>query len=224
MSYGSERSYRLQDPAPKRVPARPSRPPAPHNGDLLVLRAQAIALLRKHFPKGDYFRFLARTLGPGNAELANLSRFQLEVVKTTLEGNWHRKVAGGEKGQPEPPQATQTPFLAGVALLVLLLAGPAWADQSHLIPEAQVADAIFKAENSVRYPYGVKSIDTRGDPALARRICLNSIRNSRRRWEAAGRPGDWLAFFAARWCPVGAQDDPTGLNRNWMANMRRILK
>lgn len=218
MSYGSERTYRLQDPAPKRVPARPSRPPAPHNGDLLVLRAQATALLRKHFPAGDYFRFLARTLGPGNAEIANLSRFQLQVVIETLSGGWHQKVAGGEKGQPEPPQAQGTPFLAGVALLVLLLAGPAWA-----WTDTQVADAIYQTEGGARtrFPYGVKSIDTRGDPALARKITLNSIRNSRQRWEKAGRPGDWLDFMASRWCPKSA--DPVG-HKNWLSNMRRILR
>lgn len=221
MSYGSERTYRLQDPAPKRVPARPSRPPAPHNGDLLVLRAQATALLRKHFPAGDYFRFLARTLGPGNAEIANLSRFQLQVVIETLSGGWHRRVAGGEKGPPEPPQAQGTPFLAGVALLVLLLAGPCWAEPSHEIPAERVADAIRISEGvRSRHPYGVLSVKVANE-AEARAVTLSSIRNSRRRWEAAGRPGDWLDFMASRWVPKSA--DPVG-HKNWLSNMRRILR
>jgi hypothetical protein len=29
-----------------------------------------------------------------------------------------------------------------------------------------------------------------------------------------------LAAFANRWCPVGAENDPTGLNNHWLGNAR----
>jgi len=32
-----------------------------------------------------------------------------------------------------------------------------------------------------------------------------------------------LEAFAARWAPVGAANDPTGLNRHWLANVRAVL-
>jgi len=32
-----------------------------------------------------------------------------------------------------------------------------------------------------------------------------------------------LESFAKRWCPVGATNDPDGLNRNWLPNARKIM-
>lgn len=32
-----------------------------------------------------------------------------------------------------------------------------------------------------------------------------------------------LAAFAARWAPVGAANDPQGLNRHWLPNVRRFM-
>jgi hypothetical protein len=113
---------------------------------------------------------------------------------------------------------------ACLALAVILCATPAFAGSEH-IPAEKVADAIYRAEGGKRakVAYGVLSVKVSGE-AEARRVCLNSIRNSRARWEKAGRPGDWLAYFAARWAPTkGATNDPQGLNRNWLRNVRGIL-
>lgn len=102
---------------------------------------------------------------------------------------------------------------------------PAWAVESQEIPASVVADAIYRAEGGAktRHPYGVLSVRVSGE-AEARQVCLNSIRNSRARWVKAGRPGDWLAYFASRWAPTkGASNDPTGLNSNWLRNVRAIL-
>ena len=110
-------------------------------------------------------------------------------------------------------------------LILLSLTSPAWGEESHLIPPARVADAIYRAEGGAktRHPYGVLSVKVSGE-AEARRVCLNSIRNSRGRWEKAGRPGEWLEFFSKRWAPVGASNDPTNLNQNWLRNVRYFLK
>ena len=108
-----------------------------------------------------------------------------------------------------------------LALILLLLAGPVWAEESHLIDPSRLADAIRAAEGGDRakVPYGVLSVKVSGE-AEARRVCLNSIRNSRARWEKAGRPGPWLDFMAVRWCPPSA--DPVG-HRNWLKNVRYFL-
>ena len=93
---------------------------------------------------------------------------------------------------------------------------------SHEIEAGKVADAIYRAEGGARakVAYGVLSVKVR-NAQEARQVCLNSVMNSRARWEKAGRPGDWLEFMAARWIPVSA--DPVG-HRNWLRNVRAILK
>ena len=90
-----------------------------------------------------------------------------------------------------------------------------------MIQPERVADAIWKSEGgkAAKVPYGVLSVKVSGE-AEARKVCLNSIRNSRRRWEKAGRPGEWLQFMADRWIPKSS--DPVG-HENWMRNMRYFL-
>ena len=92
---------------------------------------------------------------------------------------------------------------------------------SHEIEAERVADAIYRAEVGARakVAYGVLSVKVR-NAQEARQVCLNSIRNSRKRWERVGQPGDWLAYFASRWCPPSAHP----LNRNWLRNVRAILQ
>lgn len=43
------------------------------------------------------------------------------------------------------------------------------------------------------------------------------------RWRKAGRPGDFLVYLHGRYAPVNAQNDPTGLNRWWLANVKRHI-
>ena len=103
-------------------------------------------------------------------------------------------------------------------VLFLLMTGTC-----HAWTNDQIADAIFKAENSKKYPYGIKSVDTKGDEAYARKICLNTIRNNRVRFTKQTKYTDYLEFLASRYCPIGAPDDPTGLNVNWLKNVRYFL-
>ncbi|MBE3140169.1 MAG: hypothetical protein IMZ53_06260 [Thermoplasmata archaeon] len=81
--------------------------------------------------------------------------------------------------------------------LILFISAFAQAD----IDPNRLADAIYKAENSVKYPYGVKSIDTHGDKDYARKICSNSIRNNVKRWEKAGKKEDFIVFMGRRYSP-----------------------
>ena len=85
---------------------------------------------------------------------------------------------------------------------------------------SEIANAIYKTENSKRYPYGVVSINTKGNEAYARRICLNSISNNRKRWVKAGRPEDFIIFMGRRYCPPKVHS----LNSNWVRNVKHFLE
>ena len=104
-----------------------------------------------------------------------------------------------------------------IILITLLLVGisiPLWAWTDN-----EIADAIYKAENSVKYPYGVRSIDTKGDKDYARKICLNTIRNNRKRFIRQSEYKDFIEFLGSRYCPVSAHP----LNINWVRNVRFFL-
>jgi hypothetical protein len=87
----------------------------------------------------------------------------------------------------------------------------------------RLADAIKLAENSQRYPYGIIAKRPLSEPE-ARRWCLNTIRHQYRNWEAANKPGNFVSFLGKTYCPVGAKNDPTGLNSNWVKNVGRLFK
>ena len=90
-----------------------------------------------------------------------------------------------------------------------------------------IANAIYKAENSVKYPYGVRSINTHGDKDYARKICLNSIKNNYKRWIKAGKLEDFISFMARRYCPIQGKDltnDEKKLNMYWVDNVKFFLK
>ena len=122
-------------------------------------------------------------------------------------------------------------FLVIIAILniILLFAGisklPQKEDWSNYSND-QIANAIYKAEGGekTKYPYGVKSINTNGDEKYARQICLNSIRNSRKRWIDAGKSDDFIIFMSRRYAPIGAENDPGGLNKFWIKNVKWFLK
>ena len=87
---------------------------------------------------------------------------------------------------------------------------------------SHVGEAIKVAEGDPSR-FGVRSekVKSRGE---AQRILDNSVRNNRLRWEKAGKPGKFIDFMQKRWAPVGAENDPKGLNRNWSGNVRAALK
>ena len=78
-----------------------------------------------------------------------------------------------------------------------------------LISNEKIADAIYKAENSQKYPYGIKSISTRGNTALARRLCLKSIANAKKRYCRSHCQTDFITFMGRRY-------SPPAVNPNWV--------
>ena len=108
---------------------------------------------------------------------------------------------------------------AGLCLALCLgTPGMAWA-----YSDEQLATAIWYSEGGAKtaHPYGILSVKVSGAEE-ARRVCLNTIRNNRVRWQKAGAKGDYLEFLANRYCPVGAEND-NGTNKYWLRNVRYYL-
>lgn len=97
--------------------------------------------------------------------------------------------------------------------LVLLVCSSAFAYTND-----QIADAIFKAENSKTHPYGIL---THYKTTTPRQACLNTIAHALRDWNGEG---DFIEFLGSRYAPIGATNDPTNLNRNWVKNVKFFLE
>lgn len=122
-------------------------------------------------------------------------------------------------------------FLATMAILAVCNAWTpnwSWADDrpSQVILGANpdfgaYVGAIYRAEggDKTRFPYGIVSVNTHGDKELARRICLKTVQHRYRQWVEQGKPGSFTAFLGRSYCPVGASNDPKGVNGNWVRNV-----
>lgn len=90
----------------------------------------------------------------------------------------------------------------------------------------EIADAIYKAEGGeqTNFPYGIKSVKCKGKKEC-RKICLNTIRNNRKRYTEYGykQYKTFLEFLASRYAPIGVKNDPKGLNKHWLKNVRYFL-
>ncbi len=128
-----------------------------------------------------------------------------------------RKVGGLNKPINKPPYEywIKKQFIFILLFLFIPSCQPAFAYTDN-----QICEAIGKAENSVKYPYGIKSIDTHGDKDYARKICLNTIGNNRKRFANQTKYKDYIEFLGSRYCPPKAHK----LNRNWVKNVKFYLK
>jgi hypothetical protein len=106
-------------------------------------------------------------------------------------------------------------FIPAVMLMLLLIVVASC--RAEYTNEA-IADAIFKAENSLNHPYGIL---THYKTTTPRQACLNTIIHARKDWNGQC---DFIEFLGSRYCPIGAKNDPTGLNKNWVRNVKYFLK
>lgn len=109
-------------------------------------------------------------------------------------------------------------------LVAITLALSAHASEIPADYANRIADAIYVAEGGAKakVPYGILSVRVR-DKTHAREVCLRTIRANWRRWEDAGRKEPYLEFLARRYAPVGAKNDPKGLNMHWLRNVKANL-
>ena len=52
--------------------------------------------------------------------------------------------------------------------------------------------------------------------------CAATVQKSYDRWVKAGSKGEFVVFLGNRYCPVGADNDPDGLNKHWIGNVRKF--
>lgn len=83
----------------------------------------------------------------------------------------------------------------------------------------KLANAIYMAEggSKTRHPYGILK---RYKVTTPRQACINTINSNYKRWVKAGKRGDFIEYLGRTYCPIGAKNDPTGLNKNWVKNVR----
>lgn len=87
----------------------------------------------------------------------------------------------------------------------------------------QWANAIRKAEGNKNY--GILSVKC-STTEECRQICKNTVRNNWRRYTKKDKTptfDEYLTFLANRYCPVGASNDPKGLNVHWRKNVRKFI-
>lgn len=88
-----------------------------------------------------------------------------------------------------------------------------------------IVDAIYKAEGGAktRHPFGILSVKCVGYDDC-REVCFNTVRNNWFRYAEAGYKGEYLVYLANVYCPIGAGNDPKGLNKHWLGNVSRLME
>lgn len=109
--------------------------------------------------------------------------------------------------------------LWAILALLMLWGGMARAETVGGYDVERLANAIYKAEGGAKtiHPYGILAKYKHTTP---RQACINTIRSKHREWVRLGAKGDYLRYLQSRYCPIGAKNDPAGLNKNWYKNVR----
>lgn len=107
--------------------------------------------------------------------------------------------------------------ICGVILLVMfLIASCAHAEDVDI---DRMADAIYHAEGGAKtkHPYGIlKKYKT----TTPRQACINTIKTNIKKFNNQNKEKDFIVFMSKTYCPIGAENDPTGLNKNWVKNVK----
>lgn len=84
--------------------------------------------------------------------------------------------------------------------------------------DAALIQAVVNAEGNIvkAVQCSIPSVTTRQQ---AIEITCRSAAHAMSDWIRAHAKQDFVAFWAARWAPVGASNDPTHLNANWPKNV-----
>lgn len=87
--------------------------------------------------------------------------------------------------------------------------------------------AIRKAENGRKgIEFGVlhpRAVDQPNSLRVQAGWCAATIRKTYTRWQKSSSGMDFIRFLGARYCPVDATNDPTGLNHHWVKNVKHWI-
>jgi hypothetical protein len=135
------------------------------------------------------------------------------------------KALHDKKLDPPPSDFNLLPqaFMAigGVVLLAIILFS-CMSTPVHAYTDQQLANAIRKTEGV--WTYGIKTAKCSTE-VQCRQICLKTIKNNKKRFTKYGYRShkDFVSFLGSRYAPIGAGNDPKGLNRNWVKNVKHFL-
>ena len=90
---------------------------------------------------------------------------------------------------------------------------------------APIVAAIRYAENGGKgKEYGI--LHPRVKPTYRSQAgwCAATVQKNYDRWVKAGRKGDYVTFLGKKYCPIGADNDPNGLNKHWIPNVKKFQK
>lgn len=102
-------------------------------------------------------------------------------------------------------------FMVAICLLLALFMLCWFGITAHAYTPDELANAIYKAENSPRHPYGVLAHYKHTTP---RQACLNSIRHRLAKWNGQG---DFIVF-------LGQTYSPPAINPNWVRLVHYFLR
>jgi len=112
--------------------------------------------------------------------------------------------------------------IAKATSVILLVVGLIWGGTAFAqdIDFEKLADAIYLAEGGTKAvkPYGVlRDYCIKGDiNGQCRKGCIQTIEKRYRMWS---KTGDFISYLSRSYCPIGAKNDPKGLNKNWVRNV-----
>lgn len=107
-----------------------------------------------------------------------------------------------------------------IILVALILICP----KAYAIDFERLADSIYIAEGGAKtkHPYGIMQ---KYKVTTPRQACLNTLATQWKRWllePSRGQDVDFIAFLGKAYAPIGASNDPNGLNKNWVNNVTKI--
>lgn len=89
----------------------------------------------------------------------------------------------------------------------------------------KIVNAIYHAEGgrNAKKPFGILSTAC-ANYRECRRVCHQTVRNAGigylRSKKDKHHHEDFISYLAKRYAPIGAENDPAGLNRHWVKNVR----
>lgn len=127
------------------------------------------------------------------------------------------------------PKYAQAALAKGIRVFALLIAlnAPkmAYCEAIAGYEADRLLGAIYQAEGGARarVPYGLISDGWCVELGACKYYAREMVMIHLRRWQKAGASGDFLVYLASKWAPVGASNDPSGLNNHWLKNVRFFL-
>jgi len=90
---------------------------------------------------------------------------------------------------------------------------------------APIVSAIRYAENGGKgREYGILHPKVKPTYRSQAGWCAATVQKNYDRWIKSGSKGSFIAYLGAKYCPIGADNDPTGLNAHWVKNVTYFYK